>query len=105
VLEPDGAGSAEFAVYFGIAALQTFFAQVDAVFGAHETGFPVRVVGARPHLNSLETKNGFLFRFLTGKETHRKKRTIDTLRSPRLCGKQKNCRFSPAYLATLGPPK
>jgi hypothetical protein len=75
VLEPDGAGSAEFAVYFGIAALQTFFAQVDAVFGAHETGFPVRVVSARSHLNPLETKNGFLFRFLTGKETHRKKTT------------------------------
>jgi hypothetical protein len=49
VLEPDRAGCAELAVYVGIAALQAFFAQIDAVLGAHEAGFPVRVMGTGSH--------------------------------------------------------
>jgi hypothetical protein len=50
VLVPYGAGAAEFAVDVRVTALEAFFTHVDAVLGAHETGFSIRMLDARSHI-------------------------------------------------------
>jgi len=49
VLVPNRAGAAELAIDVRVAALHTFFTQVNAVLGAHVAGFPIRMIGACAH--------------------------------------------------------
>jgi hypothetical protein len=47
---PDRAGRAVFAIQIRVPALETFFAQPDAVLQALESRFPFRVAGALFHM-------------------------------------------------------
>ena len=51
---PYGAGTEKFAVNFGIAALETFLAQIDAVLGAHVAGLSIRMVHTFSHFYSFQ---------------------------------------------------
>ena len=65
---PYGAGTAKFTVNFGIAALETFLAQIDAVLGAHVAGLSIRMVHTFSHLYSFQALNiGKTITFLSPK--------------------------------------
>ena len=53
VFVPDGTGAPKFAVDVGVAALETFLTQIDAMLGAHTAGFSVRMVHAVSHVKPL----------------------------------------------------